>query len=341
MKNNVISFLLFFLSLNLTAQICSIESMEICAGQEVLLPVYGKSLPSVGALTLFIGYDTINLSFQSIENINPQLIGLSVNLMLNPTQLAFAWSNTEPVSLLDEKLFDIKFTANGNSSFVNYNTGCELSDTDGVVIPVTYLSGGIISGIPVIGLNPHDTTIFEGGTGRFSIMASNALNYSWRESQDNGISWITLDDNEIYSGTQTNILTISAVPYSFNNYLYQCFAIHNLCQTISGSAKLSVDQFSGSSDNHNSNVSGLVVEPQPFHDNTKIGFYLPCTSNIQILVRNCIGKLVVEENYPSLEEGYHYINIQTSDWNSGIYLLHLVQVLPESRSDKILKIIRN
>ncbi|MCX6276956.1 MAG: hypothetical protein NT004_02520 [Bacteroidetes bacterium] len=340
MKYQFVIFFLVFQCNLMSAQIASISTMEICAGQEVFVPVNGNALSNIGALTFYIDFDTNNLTFLSVENIDLQLSGMSINLMVNPTQLAFAWSNTVPISFINTKLFDIKFLSNGQSSVVHYNTGCELSDTDGVVIPVTYIDGAINSGLPVLFSSPHDTTVFENGSASFITDAANASSYLWRESQDNGVSWIALDDNEIFSGTHTGSLTISQIPITFNKNFYQCVLYRGICQINSNPARLTVDEFSGISVESIFKYKNFSVSPVPFREFITIEFTLEKKCNVKISIINIMGQLVANIELPSQSEGSHYIKFNTLNWLSGLHFVRMQQIFPDSKFDSVIKVIR-
>jgi hypothetical protein len=305
----------------LTAQTTSIESLEVCAAQEVLIPVMASNLSNVGALTLYVGFDTINLNYLSVENIDPQIQGLTINLMTNPTQLAFAWSNTSPVNFVNDKLFDLKFYANGNNSQVFFNNGCEISDTGGIVVSVTYIDGAVTSGLPVVITNPTDTTIMEGYQASFYVGFENTLFFSWRESQDNGTSWITLDDNERYGGTKTNQLKVYNTPLTFNGFRYQCMLSTNMCQVISEDAVLTVDESTSAVSTLKTNQADIVLAPVPCKNNLDVTINNLPPSNAVVYVFDADGRIVKRISFRNNNTGTQYINLLTDDLSSGNYCL--------------------
>ena len=340
MKSIVLFFIIIFQYISLAAQITSISTEEICASQEVLLPVSASLLSNVGALTLYVGYDTSNLVFDTIVNVDPQLAGMSSNQMTGPTQLAFAWSNTVPANFTSTKLFDLKFTSNGNSSQVHFNSGCEITDTGGVVIPVSYINGAINSGLPVIAVNPKDTTIVEGHNALFSVISFNSNSYLWFVSSDNGTSWLALDDGTNYSGAHTSVLNILNTPYSFNNNLYHCILYHGSCQTVSGQARLTVDKLEGLAPSGNTDDTKLSVSPVPFSENADIAFHCNERSYITIQSLNSMGLPVSEFILPSVDQGFHYIRVNTTDWPAGIYYIRLTQTFSGHSLESIIKVLR-
>ena len=340
MKSKVVFFFLFFQCYFMSAQTITINTVEVCAAQEVLLPVTCTSLLNVGALTLYIGFDTTKLSFVSVENIDPQLAGMSTNLMTSPTQLAFAWSNPTPIGFQAGKMFDIKFITNGQSTPVYYNPGCEIADPSGSAIPATYADGSLISGLPVLSMQPKDTTIIEGGQSFFTLLSPNAVSYFWKESQDNGTSWLTLEDGGIYSGTHSPELSIFPVPLSFNNHQYQCVLTRGNCTEQSIPATLFVDALTSaeSPSNHRKNI---FISPVPFSDHTTVSIDMPEDGRAQIQVSNCLGQFVSEIELPHLEKGHHHIFLNTSDWRPGVYFLRFALILAHETSPQVIKTIKN
>ncbi len=105
-------------------------------------------------------------------------------------------------------------------------------------------------------------TINEDESVSFTFETTNSsLSFIWEESTDNGMSWDTLSDSSIYSGTTTNTLTIDMVPFSYNHNLYRVIVNDPLflCdQTAISQASLTVhfnifipDGFSPNSDGIN------------------------------------------------------------------------------------------
>jgi hypothetical protein len=343
MKSTFTIFFLLFLQCSfLPAQTVTIQTVEVCAGQEVFLPVTAASLVNVGALTLYIGFDTNNLSFVSIENVDPQLSGMSTNLMTAPSQLAFAWSNTTAINFTNGKLFDIKFISTGQSALVYYNPGCEIADPSGTAIPATYGNGAINSGVPLILSQPANSIITEGGHTVFTVISSNTGSYFWRESQDFGTSWITLEDEGIYSGTHTSQLSVGPVPLSYNNYQFQCVLAGTICQTYSVPATLQVDELTGSSDlSSDRENKSIYISPVPFTDHTTVNFNMPADGDARLQVVNSVGQIISEIELPFQQKGYHHILLDTRDWNPGVYFIRLTLNIAHGKSFKTVKTIKN
>ena len=68
---------------------------------------------------------------------------------------------------------------------------------------------------------PVDASINEGGNAQYTVnaTATGAVLYQWQENQ--GISWNNLANGGVYSGVNTNQLTITGAPHSMDAYLYR------------------------------------------------------------------------------------------------------------------------
>ena len=63
--------------------------------------------------------------------------------------------------------------------------------------------------------------------------------------------------------------------------------------------------------------------PNPFNPATTIKFSLPKQANVNIVLYNVVGQVVVELINKTMEEGYHEVQFTTSDYASGIYYYRL------------------
>ena len=342
MKSKIITFFFLLQGILLSAQTLTINTVEVCAGTEVYVPVTSSSLYNVAAITLYIGFDSTNMTYVSVENIDPQLDGMSINLMSSPTQLAFAWSNTTPVNFPSGKLFDIKFISNGQTGTIQYNPGCEIADNNGTTISASYINGSISSSVPVITSQPHDTVVTEGGTAHFYTSSPNATSFLWRESLDQGSSWIALDDGGSYSGTQTPSLQISPVPLTLNNAIYQCLMTRGICSNLSSAASLHVDALTAVK-----TLTGALTPekisayPVPFTDNTTLSFNLDEPGNALIQVINTLGQIITEIALPNLTEGNHHIYLGTRAWQPGAFFLKFSARLPHENIEQTIQLFKN
>ncbi|MCK4663979.1 MAG: immunoglobulin domain-containing protein [Bacteroidales bacterium] len=107
--------------------------------------------------------------------------------------------------------------------------------------------GDITSNIAVLTVNPlvsitsqpKNQTICEGNDTIFCITATNADNYKWQVNTGSNFEDIT--DDDIYSGAETDTLTITSVTANMNTYEYQCVADNSCGDITSNIAVLTVN----------------------------------------------------------------------------------------------------
>ena len=105
----------------------------------------------------------------------------------------------------------------GDFAVVVNEFGLVVNATDGYTIPNTdYLDAAPLS----ITTEPIDTQVCEDSETTISVNSDNAETYQWELSTD-GINWAIINDDAIYSDTQTNELTITDAPLAFNNNAYR------------------------------------------------------------------------------------------------------------------------
>jgi PKD repeat protein len=76
--------------------------------------------------------------------------------------------------------------------------------------------------LPIIGEQPHDTTIYIGDDAVFETTYTMNLAYHWQKSQNNGLTWSDLSDDGMYDGSNTSVLGVSGVVPAMNGYKYHC-----------------------------------------------------------------------------------------------------------------------
>ncbi|MEA3445591.1 MAG: T9SS type A sorting domain-containing protein, partial [Bacteroidota bacterium] len=107
----------------------------------------------------------------------------------------------------------------------------------------------------------------------------------------------------------------------------------NVCKVVSwetGSDNYSVDGISVIKNIivTNGNIDGQTALyqniPNPFSTSTKIGFYIPEESNVNITIYNVLGESVMEVVSGSLQAGYHNYEISANELASGSYFYKFV-----------------
>ncbi len=218
----------------------SIENTEACDSTVIFVPVNIENFLDVGAITLFIGFDTLNLNDVSIENINSQFPGLIFNVMYEPEpQIGVSWTSINGANVASGKFFDIKLLyGSGTSNLVFYNK-CEVATKDMDIIFVEYTNGLISPSIEITG-QPEDQTVNEPDEAVFSVLDNGGEYFQWQSSIDGGGSFFDLENPDIFFGINTPELTISPTSGNFNNSLFRCRVSNSNCILYSENALLTV-----------------------------------------------------------------------------------------------------
>ncbi|MEI7898319.1 MAG: T9SS type A sorting domain-containing protein [bacterium] len=320
-----VSFLLLLSVVTSTAQAQSltIGSVDACAAPEVLVPVTGTNLVNIGAITLFITFDSTRLSYKAVENIDPQLNGIVYTLNTTPFQLAIVWTNTNPISFQQKKLFDVRFTFKGQSSPVTFKAGCEISNSQLQILPVNYIGGSVASLVPQVTRQPKDTVVRMWALANFSTTATNAQNYLWKQSSDNGLTWNELSDNEIYQGTRTGQLTLSWAPPTYNKYRYMCSLNLQNCTAITQQATLTVDTLASVPVHATAKDFLLMNQPNPVTGYTTIIYTLPSEGGVSLEILDLCGNIVAQPVTEFQAKGLHHIIYNATGLKTGFYFYRL------------------
>ncbi|MBN1338709.1 MAG: hypothetical protein JXA03_05260 [Bacteroidales bacterium] len=158
------------------SQTASLSNIIANPGEDILVPLNFSGLLNVGAISLFIQYDTAVLTFNGITNISPEAAGMLANGMTSPVQVGLSWvaPGTSGVNFNDGKVLDLQFTYLGGSCSLIFPGYCEVVDWDLNLIPVVYTHGSVSS--PAITL---DLKVFLEGpyqTGMGGMMKTDLLN---------------------------------------------------------------------------------------------------------------------------------------------------------------------
>lgn len=145
---------------------------------------------------------------------------------------------------------------------------------------------------PLIAIQPNNSNAINGNNVTFSVTSINNLtNYQWQEN--NGGGFVNLSNTGQYSGVNLSTLTIGAVSYTQNNYLYRCITNYGGCSDTSSNAKLVI------------NCAKLITS-QPQNTSIQLG------NNAQFYVKTSSSNLNFQWQQNS---GTEFLNLS----NFGIY----------------------
>lgn len=99
--------------------------------------------------------------------------------------------------------------------------------------------------VPVFTTQPsHQLDICSGSTVSFAttVIGLLPITYQWQESTDGGSTWANISNGGIYSGANTNTLTLTGVTLGMNNYKYQLILTNSCGVDTSNVANLTIVQ---------------------------------------------------------------------------------------------------
>ncbi|MCK4663978.1 MAG: SBBP repeat-containing protein [Bacteroidales bacterium] len=218
------------------------------------------------------GFDMNTYEYQCIaSNLCVDITSNSAFLMVSPTVYITSQPENQTVCEGNDTIFCITATDVDNYQW-QVNTGSSFEDitdddiysgakTDTLIITsvtanmntyeyqciIDNLCGDITSNIAVLTINPlvsinsqpENQTICEGNDTIFYITATNADSYKWQVNT--GSSFEDITDGDVYSGTETDTLTITSATANMNTYQYQCVAGNSCGDITSNIAVLTVN----------------------------------------------------------------------------------------------------
>ena len=190
-----------------TAYQLTIEDVVATPGSTVNFDITAAGYPgNVGAITLFVGYNSAHLEFLNLTN---GTISGAIANVINPGLLGITWSNGsgQPIN---GTLLTLNFDYNFGSSEVTFEGGCEITDNTLTPIPTTFNDGSIspITGGPEVRLPVKTGTV-----GQNIDFPVRALNFSMDIA---AISLFIGFDNDVLTYTGHTPGTISGY---FINYM--------------------------------------------------------------------------------------------------------------------------
>jgi hypothetical protein len=224
---------LFMKSQNATATLGNVAS---CVGANTLVPLVVTDFNNIGAMTIYISYDTNAAEFLSIQNINPAIPG-SVTFNAYDGQVSIAYSCPTPFFISGESLFDLDFTYLGDSTSLTFNPGTEIADINLDIVPLDTYPGSISTSIQIIA-QPDSVQSYPDHDVLFRVLSSGDINFQWQENT--GTNWNNLQNSNTYQGVTNDTLIITDVPLSFNGNLYRCVLTAGNCSENTTPALLEV-----------------------------------------------------------------------------------------------------
>ncbi len=236
----ILSMLLLFNYIGIVSQNASITIQQVtsCQNFEVMVPVSVENFSNIGAISLYIGYDTTQLNFETIINIHPSFQGLLFNQMNYPQpQIGISYTSLTGTTLISGVLFDMKFFYKNQISTIGFLPNCEIVSSDLEIIEVTYNNGNVMPLIQILN-QPTDMTVIIPNPASFSLTSTGGNLFQWQCSNDEGATFCDLMNLGIYSGVTTQNLVITNTSTVLNGNLYRCKIANGNCFVYTTNARL-------------------------------------------------------------------------------------------------------
>jgi len=219
----------------------TIADITTCSNTEVLIPLEVQELLNVGAMTLFISFDSTAMTFMSLQNIHPAFSGMLYNVIYSPppTRIGISYTNMNGTNLPSGKLFDIKFMFKDGQTNLHFMTSCDLTTPNFENIQVTYNDGSAQHHIQIT-QQPINQTVHQPGPAFFNVTAQGDHTYQWQQSHNNGASWSNVSNSASFQGVTTAQLEVVSTNTLFSGRLFRCMMNFEGCIKYSDHAKLTV-----------------------------------------------------------------------------------------------------
>jgi hypothetical protein len=275
-----------------------LDTVGICADNSVKVPLRGKSISNMGAMTLYIDYSAASLSFNTVENVHPSIKGLLFNSSENPPRISLVWSSTNGINFQDNIMLELKFNVIKPDGVITFAVdSCEVADA-GIppqLINVSFIDGKVYNQAPVIIQQPANYFVAPGGTCNFSVIANQTIGYRWQESRDYGSTWTFLSDGNVINGSASPNLSISNLPSNYSNFQYRCELSSSFCSVKSLAGILKVDKIYSIAPASFCDQE-ILVRPNPFQNILHLECNICSPSLFSCEIIDLYGKIILSLN---------------------------------------------
>jgi hypothetical protein len=327
------------LEVALAFPVATLGYISSCPGNDIFEPLLVGDFFDVVEFTFNISFDTAYLSYQELANILPGLQAgdITVSPLQSPAGVSIHWENSIPVSVISDKLFDLKFEYEDQDHTFAFEAGTIVLNSFLNPVNIT-LNNGIVTQLPlpVVIMQPQNDSVTEPGDGHFEVLANGTNEYQWLVSTNGGNSWTDLTNNPPYYNVNTSVLTISPAVYSMNNYQFECRLENQYCTTFSEAAKLFVDTLTYIADQDEE--YGVNVYPLPFQNFLSVD--LPANSPYRTLhIYDIRGSLIYSSGINDTH-AYNKVSLDLSGLPAGLFLLALTGEVDGKPINDLKKIVK-
>lgn len=154
LKIAFLSFLIFLCNQGKT-QTLQIDDVQACVGDTASISINMSAIDSVGAITLYIGYDTTKLNFIDSANVNPLATGILINVgNARLGKIVISWTANGGAGVnFNAGIFVVfKFKVLTRNCPIVFLTDCEIANYNAQIINTTYINGSLT----IVGLSEEN-----------------------------------------------------------------------------------------------------------------------------------------------------------------------------------------
>lgn len=322
-----------------STQTMQINNLQACTGDTVNATIIMSAMDSLGAITLFIGYDTTKLKFINLININPLASGMMFNDMHsgggNTGQLlgkiAITWVTSSLGINFGQGVFaELKFKVLGGGNNLQFLGNCEIANYESQTLNITYIDGSISAPLFPLIFNQPYLNIISSQNASITISSQNASSQNWQMKTGN--SWVNIQNGIDFLGVDTDTLIINNFSSLINGTYFRC-KLSTTCETIYTDSLFVIT--TGLPENKNNHYS---VYPNPFTETIYID-HINSENITEIKISQVDGKTVrvtdlsnqnnkiVINNLNNLSKGFYFIEITslTTDNRKDIQVYKLIK----------------
>jgi hypothetical protein len=304
--------------LSQTLQIATIQS---CMGDTAIVPINISEMDSVGAITLYISYDTAKVSFVTLSNINALASGTLFNDVHNLTtgarlgKVAISWVTTSSgITFSPGVLGILKFKVISGGCNINFLSNCEFVNYNTQTINVIYTNGIItVPSVPVIATQPMQLSINSTQSGSFIIDATAYDSIQWQLKQGN--TWSNLTNTTIFQGVNNDTLIVNQ-PYLLLSGSYIRCKFKNYCFTTYSDSVLLIVNVAV----QEYGINNCKIYPNPFKNSITVESDVFTTLET-ISIYQIDGKLLLHININ--RENQHFVINNLDFLKKGIYFMEM------------------
>lgn len=329
----LLSFFLFAVSQLSISQTLQINNIQACTGDTVIAEITNTSIDTIGAVTIYIAYDTASVSYINMFNFNSQLNGVLYNDIKNLSgqsvgKIAISWvASSNGVNLSSGIFGKIKFKAKNSNSFFQFLPDCEITNYMTNLYNINYVDGSIVVHQPVVIQNQPVLFVNSGQNAIISLHSLSICSKQWQKKVNN--IWENLQNNSDYQCVDCDTLSLLSFNNIPNGSVFRC-KLNNYCSTI----------YSDSVTINNTNVSeekpSVKFSPNPFNESILI----KSENAINFLkIYQSDGKLLEIFYFP--QNTYEVFINDLYDLSKGLYFVEIHNFESFQMAKKIYKIIKN